>query len=292
MTDVEPRNALSVDVEEYFQVSAFEARIERADWETWPSRVELATDRLLELFARHNVTITFFTLGWVAERFPGLLRRMVDAGHEIGCHGYQHVRVTQQNPEEFRADVDKSKRILEDVCGTAVNGYRAASFSINKTNQWAFEEIEAAGFHYSSSVYPVRHDLYGIPDAPRVPYRPLGAARLVEIPVSTVRYGSRNYPAGGGGFFRLLPYPVSRALIKRVNNHDAMAANMYFHPWEFDPEQPRVPGVSLKTRFRHYLNQGRALQRLDNLLTDFRWGAFRDVYRDAIQGQVKEVSCA
>ncbi len=280
-----PVNALSIDVEEYFQVSAFESRIARSEWDAWPSRVEFATGRLLDAFAEQGVKATFFTLGWIAERHRALIRRIVDEGHELGCHGYSHVRATTQSRETLRADLEKSKALLEDAAGTAVLGYRAASFSITRTNLWAFEEIERAGFRYSSSVYPVHHDLYGIPDAPRRPFRPVATATLTEIPVSTLRLGSTNVPAGGGGYFRLFPYAVSRALLRRINRGEGVAANMYFHPWEFDPEQPRPSGLSAKTRFRHYLNQGRALDRMRCLLRDFAWGPFRDVYSDAIAGR-------
>lgn len=278
-------NALSVDVEEYFQVSAFESRIDRSQWGEWPSRVEFATGLLLDLFARNNVHVTFFTLGWVAERCPRLLRRMVDEGHEVACHGYQHVRATVQSPAEFREDLERSKSALEQATGEPVCGYRAASFSIDRTNLWAYEEIAAAGFAYSSSIYPVRHDLYGIPDAPRVPFRPPSAPGLTEIPITTARFGRYNLPAGGGGYFRLFPYAFSRALVRRVNRRERMAANMYFHPWEFDPEQPRPVGLSLKTRFRHYLNQGQALARMDRLLHDFNWAPFRVVYAEVIGGR-------
>lgn len=277
-------NALSVDVEEYFQVSAFESRIDNSDWEKWPSRVEASTSRLLDLFGEAGVKVTFFTLAWVAERHPQLIRRMHDEGHEVGCHGYQHTRVTMQTRAEFRADLARSKTVLEAAAGVAVVGYRAASFSINRSNLWAFEEIAAAGFLYSSSIYPVRHDLYGIPDAPRVPFRPAQAPALTEIPVTTVRLGKHNLPAGGGGYFRLFPYFVSRAMIRHVNRRERLAANMYFHPWEFDPEQPRPAGLPLKTRVRHYLNQKRAFARMRHLLSDFQWGPFRQVYADAIAG--------
>ncbi len=278
-------NAMSVDVEEYFQVSAFEGIISATQWASWPSRVEFATERLLEVFASAGVRTTFFTLGWIAERHPQLLRRMVDEGHEVACHGYNHTRATTQTRDEFRADVLRSKRLLEDVIGVPVYGYRAASFSIDYSNLWAFPELETAGFTYSSSIYPVRHDLYGAPHAPRTPFRPPGTAQLTEIPVSTVRIGGRNLPAGGGGFFRLLPYVVSRSLIRRVNVSDHAAANMYFHPWEFDPQQPRPSGVGLKTRVRHYLNQERTLARMQRLLTDFAWAPFCEVYRDVVGGK-------
>ncbi|MBK8961150.1 MAG: DUF3473 domain-containing protein [Proteobacteria bacterium] len=278
-------NALSIDVEEYFQVSAFESVIAPDHWERWPSRVEFATHQLLDLYAEVGVRATFFTLGWVAERHPQLIARMCRDGHEVACHGYNHTRATTQSRAEFKADIARSKAILEDAAGSAVLGYRAASFSIDATNLWAFPEIEAAGFIYSSSVYPVRHDLYGAPAAPRSPFVAPHTSALTEIPVSTVRIGMRNLPAGGGGFFRLLPYVVSRALIKRVNSHDHMAANMYFHPWEFDPQQPRPPGVGLKSQFRHYLNQGRALARMRALVNDFAWAPFREVYADVLGGR-------
>ena len=278
-------NALSIDVEEYFQVSAFEAVISPGQWDAWPSRVETATGALLDLFAAAGVRTTFFTLGWIAERHPQLLRRMCDDGHEIGCHGYNHTRATTQTRAQFRADLVRSKGLLEDATGAAIIGYRAASFSIDGSNLWAFPEIEAAGFSYSSSIYPVRHDLYGAPHAPRVPFRPPDTTVLTEIPISTIRVGQRNWPAGGGGFFRLLPYVVSRGLIRRVNESERVAANMYFHPWEFDPQQPRPPGVRLKSRIRHYLNQDRASARLECLLRDFAWAPFRAVYSEVLGGQ-------
>lgn len=275
-------NAFSIDVEEYFQVSAFERHITREAWSDWPSRVEFATNRILDALGRCGHRATFFTLGWVAERAPALVRRIVAEGHELACHGYDHTRVHEQDQTTFRADLARSKGILEDTGGVAVRGYRAASFSIDTRNLWAFTEIENAGFDYSSSVYPVVHDLYGMPDAPRRPFLAPNTERLAEIPVTTARYGSRNLPAGGGGYFRLFPYWWSRTLLRRVNNLEGLKANMYFHPWEFDPEQPRPQGLSPKTRFRHYVNQTRMLGRLERLFADFAWGAFRDVYADEI----------
>jgi polysaccharide deacetylase family protein (PEP-CTERM system associated) len=277
-----PVNALSIDVEEYFQVSAFESVIDKRDWSNWPSRVESSTQRLLDLFAAHGVHATFFTLGWVAERFPALVRRIVDEGHELACHGYDHVRLTNHTPQSLREELLHSKALLEDASGVAMRGFRAASFSIDKSNLWAFAEIEAAGFAYSSSVYPVHHDLYGIPDAQRVPFPAPGTGHLVEIPVATARYMGRNLPAGGGGYFRLFPYWLSAHLLRTVHRQEVARANMYFHPWEFDPGQPRPAGISPRTRFRHYLNQGRALNRLERLLGDFRWAPFADVYADCI----------
>lgn len=278
-------NAMSVDVEEYFQVSAFESALTMADWDDWPSRVEVGTEKLLDLYAEHDVKATFFTLGWVAERHPRLVRRIVDEGHELGCHGYCHVRITSQTAAELRADLGRSKRVLEDAGGVAVNGYRAATFSITRASLWAYAEIEAAGFTYSSSVYPVHHDLYGIPDAPRLPFRPCGTSRLVEIPISTMKLGRHNVPAGGGGYFRLLPYAVSRTLVRRIHAAEGVPVNLYVHPWEFDPEQPRPAGLPLKSRLRHYVNQSRTLDRMRTLIQDFAWAPFRTVYAEAIAGR-------
>jgi polysaccharide deacetylase family protein (PEP-CTERM system associated) len=262
-------NALTVDVEDYFQVSALAPHIDRARWDAMPCRVERNVERLLQLFERHGAHATFFTLGWIAERYPQLARRIAAAGHEIASHGYGHLRATEQSREEFAADIRRAKRLLEDTVGVQVLGYRAPSFSIGHANAWAFDAIAEAGYRYSSSVYPVRHDHYGMPDAPRFPYevRP----GLIEIPVTTARWLGRNWPAGGGGYFRLAPYRVSRWAIRRVNRVDGRPTIFYFHPWEIDPEQPRVAGVSLKTRFRHYLNLHRTESRLARLLADFHW---------------------
>lgn len=263
-------NAMTVDVEDYFQVSAFESIISRADWEQIPWRVGDNTHKVLDIFAEHQIKATFFTLGWVAERFPELIQRIVAEGHELACHGYSHIRVTEQTPEQFRQDIRKSKSLLEQIGGVPVRGYRAASYSIGRHNLWALAELEQAGFDYSSSIYPVRHDLYGMPEAPRFAYHPDNAPGLLEIPVSTVRFGQNNYPAGGGGYFRLMPYVLARSLIRRINQTDQQPALFYFHPWEIDPQQPRQQ-VGLKTRFRHYLNLNRMQARLHRLLTDFNW---------------------
>lgn len=271
-------NAMTVDVEDYFQVSAFEPHIARSDWARWPVRVQANTERVLDLFASADVRATFFTLGWVAERYPALIQRIVAAGHELACHGMSHVRVTEQTPEEFRADIRRAKALLEDVGGTAVCGYRAASYSIGRDNLWALRELADAGFAYSSSIYPIAHDLYGMPEASRFPFRPGHAPELLEIPISTIRWAGRNLPAGGGGYFRFMPYALSRAFIRRVNRHERQATVFYFHPWELDPEQPRPEGLPLKTRVRHYLNQERMAPRLRRLLHDFRWGRMDDVF--------------
>jgi polysaccharide deacetylase family protein (PEP-CTERM system associated) len=269
-------NALTVDVEDYFQVSALAPHIARADWERIPCRVERNVETILSLFAESGARATFFTLGWIAERYPGLVKRIVAEGHELASHGYGHLRIHEQTPEEFTQDIGRAKALLEDLSGTEVKGYRAPSFSIGQRTLWAFECIAQAGYRYSSSVYPVRHDLYGMPDAPRFAYRP--RADLLEIPVTTAAVLNRNLPAGGGGYFRLLPYAVSRALLRRVNEVDARPGIFYFHPWEIDPAQPRVPGTSLKTRFRHYVNLRRTEPRLRRLLHDFRWRRMDEVF--------------
>jgi polysaccharide deacetylase family protein (PEP-CTERM system associated) len=270
-------NAMSVDVEDYFQVSAFESHIDRTDWDALPCRVEGNTDRILQLFADHDVKATFFTLGWVAERYPQLIRRMIEGGHEVASHGYSHVRVTNQSPEAFRADVVRTKALLEDVSGQEVQGYRAASYSIGASNLWALDVLAETGHRYSSSIYPIRHDLYGMPEAPRFAFQANGGAML-EVPVTTVELFRRNYPCGGGGYFRLLPYAMSRWAMRRVNEHDGQSCVFYFHPWELDPEQPRQAGLGFKTRFRHYLNLRRMEQRLSRLLEDFRWDRMDRVF--------------
>jgi len=272
-------NALTVDVEDYFQVSALAPHIARADWERIPCRVERNVETILSLFAESGARATFFTLGWIAERYPGLVRRIVAEGHELASHGHGHLRIHEQTPAEFAQDIARAKALLEDLSGTEVKGYRAPSFSIGRRTLWAFERIAQAGYRYSSSVYPVRHDLYGMPDAPRFAYRP--RADLLEIPVTTAAVLNRNLPAGGGGYFRLLPYAVSRALLRRVNQVDARPGIFYFHPWEIDPAQPRVPGTGLKTRFRHYVNLRRTEPRLRRLLRDFRWRRMDEIFLGA-----------
>ena len=262
-------NALTIDVEDYFQVSAFAPFIERAAWDGIPCRAEANVERILAMLAEHGAKATFFTLGWIAERHPAIVRAIVDAGHELASHGYGHQRASDQSRAEFTADIVRAKQLLEDIGGVAVRGYRAPSFSINQDNLWALDCIREAGYRYSSSIYPVRHDHYGMPDAPRFAYASL--PDLVEVPVTTVELFNRNWPAGGGGYFRLLPYALSRWLLQRVNRVDGEPCMFYFHPWEIDPSQPRVDGIDAKTRFRHYVNLGRMQDRLGQLLDDFRW---------------------
>ncbi len=272
-----PVNALTVDVEDYFQVSAFAKHIARSEWERRPCRVEANTQRILSLFEKHSARGTFFTLGWIAERYPNLVREIADAGHEVASHGFQHTRVTEQNENEFRQDVARTKKLLEDVTGASVSGYRAATFSIGRDNLWALEVLQQEGYRYSSSIYPVRHDLYGMPEAPRFAFRPTTGG-ILEVPVSTLKLFGRTFPCGGGGYFRLLPYCVSRWALGRTNTRDRQPAIFYFHPWEIDTQQPRVDGISAKTRFRHYLNIDRMESRLARLLEDFRWGRMDAIF--------------
>jgi polysaccharide deacetylase family protein (PEP-CTERM system associated) len=283
------RNAMTVDVEDYFQVSAFERYIEKSSWDAQECRVERNVDRILALFDKAGVKATFFTLGWIAQRYPGMVRRIVEQGHELASHGWSHVRVTQQDPAQFRDDVVRTKQLLEDVSGQAVVGYRAASYSIGASNLWALDVLHETGHRYSSSIYPIKHDLYGMPDAPRFAFRP-GAGDLVEFPVTTVRVGRRNLPCGGGGWFRLVPYSAMRLAMRRVNRADRQPVIFYFHPWEIDPEQPRQPGLDPKTRFRHYLNLERMEGRLTRLLADFDWGRMDQVlYAPAADGDVQAI---
>ena len=275
-------NVMSVDVEDYFQVGAFEHTISRDAWERWPSRVEANVERILALFARHEIHATFFTLGWIAERYPGVVRAIVAGGHELASHGHGHQRVSDLSPEAFRDDVVRARKLLEDLSGVSVAGYRAPSFSIGRANLWALDVLAEAGYRYSSSIYPIAHDHYGMPEAPRFPYRPESCPALLEMPPTTVPLAGRNLPAAGGGYFRLLPYATSRWLIGRVNRLERRPAMFYFHPWEVDPAQPRVPGASLKSRFRHYVNLDRMEDKLDRLCSDFRWGRADQVYADEL----------
>ena len=277
-------NALTIDVEDYFQVSAMAPYIRRDEWDRRECRVERNVDRILALLDARGTRATFFTLGWVAERYPQLVRRIVAGGHELASHGHGHERASDLDRTAFRADIVRAKRVLEDVGGVPVQGYRAPSFSIGHGNLWAFDALAETGHRYSSSIYPIRHDHYGMPDAPRFAHP--RAEGLLEIPVTTLRLQGRNLPSSGGGYFRLLPYALSRWMIRRVNADDRMPAIFYFHPWEIDHDQPRVAGIDLKTRFRHYVNIGRMEQRLQALLQDFRWGRMDEIFlgSDAVAG--------
>jgi polysaccharide deacetylase family protein (PEP-CTERM system associated) len=276
-----PTNAMTVDVEDYFQVQAFAGVIDRAAWDTIPCRVEANVDRILQQFDGAGVTATFFTLGWIAARYPSVVRRIVAAGHELASHGYGHARADGQTPDDFRADVRRARDTLQNLGGVAVVGYRAPTFSIGPRNPWAFDVLGEEGYAYSSSVYPVRHDLYGAPDAPRFPYRPT-AASLVEIPMTTVRLAGRNLPCAGGGYFRLMPYVLFRTLLQRFGRVEAAAAVFYFHPWEIDPGQPRIGAASRLSRFRHTVNLRAMHGRIERLLHDFAWGRMDHVFAEAI----------
>jgi polysaccharide deacetylase family protein (PEP-CTERM system associated) len=270
---------MSIDVEDYFQVSALAPYIPRDDWDRRECRAEANVRRILAMLDEAGVKATFFTLGWIAERHPQLVKDIVAAGHELASHGYGHERASDLDRAAFTQDVRRAKALLEDLGGVAVQGYRAPSFSIGAQNLWAFDVLQEAGYRYSSSVYPIAHDHYGMPDSPRFAY-PVRDG-LIEVPVTTNRIGGRNLPSSGGGYFRLLPYGVSRWLIRRVNEVDAQSAVFYFHPWEIDPDQPRVPGVDAKSRFRHYVNLSRTEGRIRRLLGDFAWGRMDEIFLSA-----------
>jgi polysaccharide deacetylase family protein (PEP-CTERM system associated) len=269
-------NALTIDVEDYFQVSAFAPYIARAEWNTRECRIERNVNQILDMLACHDTKATFFTLGWIAERYPEMVRRIVREGHELASHGYGHERANEQSEAAFFADIQLAKIVLEDVSGGAVLGYRAPSFSIGEKNLWAFDGLLRAGYRYSSSVYPIRHDHYGMPESPRFSYevRP----GLTEIPITTLRLLGRNLPSSGGGYFRLLPYALSRWMLRQVNHQDGESGVFYFHPWEIDLEQPRIDGINPKTRFRHYVNIARMPGRLNQLLGDFKWGRMDHIF--------------
>lgn len=265
------QNALSVDVEDWFQVGAFETVIDRKDWDSLECRVERNTDAVMALFDEAGVKATFFTLGWVAERYPALIRRIVDAGHEIASHGYGHERVFTFTPEQFAADIERTRKLLEDASGQKVTGYRAPSFSIDQRTPWAHEVLAEQGYAYSSSVAPVKHDHYGWADAPRFAFHPVAGSDFLEIPVTTAQLGPKRLAAGGGGFFRLLPYAFSRWAIRQVNDDFQRPAVIYFHPWEIDPDQPRVSNAPIKSKLRHYTKLDVMADKLRRLPKDFQW---------------------
>ncbi len=265
-------NGLSVDVEDWFQVGAFEDVIGRDDWAGLDDRVDRNVREILDLFDEAGASATFFTLGWVAQRHGVLLREIVSRGHEVASHGWDHARVHRMTRPEFAEDIRKARRELEDATGLAVTGYRAPSFSIDQRTPWAFAELVEQGYAYSSSVAPVTHDHYGWADAPRFAFRPLPWADLVEIPVTTAMFAGKRLAAGGGGFFRVLPYGFSRWAIRQVNRAEGRPAIFYFHPWEIDPGQPRVAGAPLKSRLRHYTNLDRMAPKLRQLVHEFAWG--------------------
>jgi polysaccharide deacetylase family protein (PEP-CTERM system associated) len=274
-------NAMSVDVEDYFHVSVFDGIVPRSQWARMESRVCANTTRLLDLFAEFNVRSTFFVLGWVAERHPQLVKTIADGGHEIASHGYAHRLIYDQTPAAFREDVRKAKQLLEDASGCAVLGYRAPSYSITPRSLWALDILIEEGYRYDSSIFPIRHDRYGIPVSPRDPF-PIEreGGTLMEVPGSTVRMGPLNLPIAGGGYFRLLPYQWTRWGIARLNAVEQQAAVFYIHPWEIDPDQPRLQAGWLG-RLRHYRNLDQTEARLRALLTDFRFSTVGSLLRSA-----------
>jgi polysaccharide deacetylase family protein (PEP-CTERM system associated) len=273
------KNAMTVDVEDYFQVSAFEKVIDRNDWDKIACRIPRNMEKILALFEKHHTRATFFTLGWVAERFPEVVKAIVDGGHEVASHGWSHIRVPNASPSEFFEDVDRTRKLLQDVSGQPVIGYRAASYSVTKQTLWVYENLARAGYLYSSSIFPIKHDLYGIPDAPRSPFV-VSESRITEIPLTTVSFNGKNLPCSGGGWFRLMPYRLFKSGLKRVNQKDHLPGIFYFHPWEVDPDQPRQKNIPAKTAFRHYLNLQRMENRLERLLEDFQWDSMEKVFME------------
>lgn len=290
-------HAMTVDVEDYYHVAAFAKVIDPTSWEQWPSRVEANTRRLLALFEQHNIKITFFILGWVAERYPQLVRDIQAAGHEIASHGYSHQLIYRQTPEVFRAETAKSKQILEDISQSPITGYRAASYSITRNSLWALDILAELGFTWDSSIFPTRHDNYGIPGSPEEPYRITthSGASLVEFPLTTAKVLGQAVPAAGGGYFRQYPYALSRWLFNRASDNQAKPQIFYLHPWEIDPDQPRIPNASWFSNFRHYTNLKRCLPRLEQMIQDFPFGTMsqslgcieikREIHIDQLSGQ-------
>ena len=264
-------NYLTIDVEDYFQVSAFEKLIHPSAWDGYVSRVERNTGKILALLEEHEVKGTFFIVGWTAERYPNMVREIVDRGHEIGCHSYLHQKIYDLNPEEFREDTKKAKNILEDITGRAVTGYRAPTYSITKKSLWALDILEELGFRWDSSIFPIFHDNYGIPDSPRFEYK-LPENNLKEYPISTALLLGRKIPVAGGGYFRIFPYWFTKMALRSINKLEQKPFVFYLHPWEIDPDQPRIPHAGWKSRFRHYNNLEKTEDRLTLLLQHFQFG--------------------
>ena len=271
-----PKLAMTVDVEDYFHVSAFDSIFSQKDWPTIEHRVNENTRRLLDLFDQHGAKSTFFILGAVAEKYPDLIKEIDRRGHEVASHGFAHRRATTQTPDVFKEDVYRSKSFLEDTIGKSIEGYRAPSFSINETNEWAYEILVELGFKYSSSTYPIEHDLYGVPNWPRFKYdRPEG---IIEIPIPTLRNDDKNKGIGGGGYFRLFPYWLSKRRIEKFLGSETAPYSFYFHPWEIDADQPRVKNAAFLSKFRHYVNLSKMEGKITQLLKDYRWDTMKKVY--------------
>ena len=267
---------MTIDVEDYYQVSAFEDVIDRKNWNTLESRVQMNTEKILALLSQEGAKATFFVLASVAKRFPDIVRSIVNQGHELASHGTDHRRASHQTRDEFKKDVGDARRILEDISGTNVLGYRAPSFSFTPENKWVYDVLAEEGYRYSSSVYPVNHDHYGIPDAPRFRYK--ASSEIEEFPLSTLPLLGKNVPISGGGYFRLYPYILTKQAISRLNSSEERPYIFYLHPWEVDPDQPRISGISAKSKFRHYLNLHRVESRLTRMLRDFHWDTMQAVY--------------
>ena len=276
-------NALTFDIEDYYHVQAFAHKIRPSQWELYPQRVEKNTYRILEILDNHSIRATFFVLGWVAERCAGLVAEISKAGHEVGSHGYAHQMIGCGGEQDFRTDIVRSKSIIEDQLGIAVKSYRAPSYSITSKTLWALEIIRDSGFEYDSSIFPIVHDRYGIPQAPRFPhYQSLaGGATIAEFPPSTLRLGRINLPVAGGGYLRLLPYAVTAWAIRNINSKEMQPAMVYLHPWEIDPDQPRI-NAGWRSRFRHYHNLQSTEARLLRLLDDFSWAPMADVLTNTL----------
>jgi polysaccharide deacetylase family protein (PEP-CTERM system associated) len=267
-------NYLTIDVEDYFQVSAFEKKIQPEDWLQYESRVNKNTLNILDILDKHHTKATFFIVGWIAEKHPELVRQINDRGHEIGCHSYKHQRIHTLSRESFKEDTRKSKQILEEISGQEVTGYRAPTYSITRDTLWALDILAELGFKYDSSIFPIYHDNYGIPDAPRFPYKHTGLD-LIEYPISTALFLGRKVPIAGGGYFRLFPYWFTRHFLRQINDKEKQPFVFYLHPWEIDPDQPRMDNISLLSRFRHYNNLSKTSSRLHKLLSDFQFGPFQ-----------------
>lgn len=278
-----PRGAISVDVEEHFHAAALSPGAPRAVWDSMESRVVNATAKVLDLFSAAEVKATFFTLGIVAERHPALVRRIVAEGHELASHGHAHRRILEQSPEEFRADLIRAKAALEEAGGVQVYGYRAPNFSLEPRTWWANEILAETGHRYSSSVNPIKHDHYGLPEAPRDPFHPTGSG-LIEIPMTVVDYANRRWHLSGGGWFRLMPYPLFRAGLLRVTGRDQRRPVFYFHPWEVDPDQPRI-AAPRSARFRHYVNLSAMAGKISEMMQDFQWGRIDQVFDAELSGK-------
>lgn len=275
------KNALSIDVEDYFQVAALAPWASYEKWDAFPLRVERNTQKILEILDRSGIKATFFVLGWIAERCPAIVREIIQQGHELASHGYSHQLVYNQTPEVFKQETETSKKLLEDISGTAIQGYRAASYSVTKQSLWALDIIAETGFEYDSSIFPVKHDRYGIPDAHELPHKlttPAGHT-LTEFPITALKLPGYRLPIAGGGYFRLFPYWFSKWGLARVNRKQHQAFVFYLHPWELDPEQPVLPATGL-SRFRHYNNLEVCEQRFNKLLNDFEFGCIRDLLRN------------